>query len=284
MSSSDDISQQRETSISTRVNSNQNDDRSLPKLAQTMSSATHFASENRSADEGRGSNSPRVVQRLLEARRLAESYNGSHLRSRPSGDTNKPRTGDTIAGKEDATQPDSNGRDPAANNAAGAGGRIGICKDQKHDLPWDRFEPGRSSQILASFNERFHSALHAGKGIDIEGKVAPREIETEVREYAQIVYDYAEEMHGYNDREYYANFQLGYIHEIRANFLLAERQFRKAVRTDNVDCWVDAVFHLATCLQRQGKVWKRAANRVCSWLVIAVVVIVVVPLIIATPS
>jgi tetratricopeptide (TPR) repeat protein len=181
---------------------------------------------------GMTATSPRVVQRLAAARALDASYRAE----KPSPST-------------------ANNRDELANRPTqkGGGGNAAAVEGNKPSNI-ERFRPAKAGAILAKFNGLKHAQQYAGRGGDIQKPVPARNVAPDVLEYIAIAHDYAEEIYGYNDRDYFANFQLGYAHETRGEYLSAERHFRRAARTDVPDCWVDVVFHLATCLQRQGKV------------------------------
>jgi len=168
------------------------------------------------------STSPRVVQRLLAARALDESYH-SDLEVRPNDgreSEHKPRvvpSGDPTDGKK-------------------------------------RFNPATAGAVLSSMHTPAFAAEHSGEGVDLRRHWPKPTLQSHVEPYVQTTFDFAEEVYGYDDRDYFANFQLGYVLETKADYFSAEAHFRKAARTDVPDLWVDAVFHLATCLQRQGKV------------------------------
>lgn len=173
--------------------------------------------------------SPRVVQRLLAARALDDSFHGD-LQIRPAGPNNN---------------------DGQANNASSAATSTSAALAEG-----TRFNPLDPSAILEEFNSAKHAQLYAGQAIDIQARSRVQVmIRPSVQQhYLNLTVDYAEEIYGSNDRDYFANFELGYSLQLQGKFLAAERHFRKAARTEAPDCWVDAVFHLATCLQRQGKV------------------------------
>eukprot|EP00750_Incisomonas_marina_P016093 INCI18962.1.p1 GENE.INCI18962.1~~INCI18962.1.p1 ORF type:complete len:582 (-),score=106.09 INCI18962.1:42-1787(-) len=169
--------------------------------------------------------SPRVVQRLLAARALDDSFHGD-LQMRPAGPNNN---------------------DGQANNALSTSTATALTGGT-------HFNPLAASTILEEFNLAKHAQAYAGQAIDFQAQSTGQALRPSVQHYLNLTIDYAEEIYGCNDRDYFANFELGYSHQLKGNFLAAERHFRKAARTEKPDCWVDAVFHLATCLQRQGKV------------------------------